>query len=193
MKNIFSLMMALLCILLLASCAAEKPHADVMQLTAYSSLDEFLAEGSAEYSEIRIPSSLPEDYKLYKITAGSDVAFWYLPEEYLTDKDTRTDAEAFQKHFMYIDSINASFDTFVKQLGGHPSNLVEDKYFITYTSSCMINWEEDGRLLSLYLPADMEVADGMIISNTVDKTSVTEIITLDGLCRTAQIRISGNE
>lgn len=182
------------------SDANEEETACVIDLVGYASLDEFLeaaqnATGGkddiaqlASLEEIRIPSSIPEEYKLYKITAGAaDIAFWYMPEEYLKDSDSRLHGEAFQKHFMYIDSRSGSFESFVKQLEGHPSDLVKDKYFITYTSSCMVNWEEDGRLLSLYLPGHLNVVDGTVVST--DDESPFPGIGLDELCRTEEITI----
>ena len=51
-----------------------------------------------------LPTGLPEEYKLYKITAtGADIAFWYLPEEDLISEETIAAAEKGQKYFIFVD------------------------------------------------------------------------------------------
>ncbi len=224
MKKLLTIMAALLCVLLLASCGSddkagtpppvevecalapvgsvtdEEETACVIDLVGFSSLDEFLeaAKNStggkddiaqlASLEEILIPSSIPEEYKLYKITAGAaDIAFWYMPEEYLKDNDSRLDGEAFQKHFMYIDSRNSSFDVFTEQIKHLPSFFTYDKYSIVNTSGYMVNWEESGRLITLYLPGHMDVVDGKVISTLNNEETI--VASLDEICRTEKIII----
>ena len=50
-----------------------------------------------------LPTGLPEEYKLYKITVtGADIAFWYLPEEDLISEEAIDEAEDRQKYFKFI-------------------------------------------------------------------------------------------
>lgn len=187
---------------------AEEPVecATEVSLIGFESLEDFLvaAEAAAaggdiadlaSLTEISLPTSLPDGYMLYKITAGAlDIGFWYLPEEYLTDESTILEAEAYQKHIMFIDSRGScDFETLVTQLGGHPSNLIKGKYFITYTSTYMINWEENGKLLSMYLPADMGIGNGTISTTEMESGTTVTYNDLDTFCETETITIRTDE
>lgn len=81
-------------------------------IETFSSLEEFeeaaltgqtgVANMAALYRYC-LPTGLPEEYKLYKITVtGADTAFWYLPEEELASEETIAAAEDGQKYFKFI-------------------------------------------------------------------------------------------
>ena len=79
----------------------------------FSSLEEFEEaaltgqQGVANMAALRrycLPTGLPAEYKLYKITAtGADIAFWYLPEKNLISEETIAAAENGQKYFIFVD------------------------------------------------------------------------------------------
>ena len=51
-----------------------------------------------------LPTGLPEEYRLYKITVtGADIAFWYLPEADLISEEAIEAAEDGQKYFKFVD------------------------------------------------------------------------------------------
>ncbi len=87
-------------------------------LVSFSSLDEFASclnsaekgEDIADLASLKsyyLPIAIPEGYELYKITAGAaDIGFWYLPQEFLSSVESMRDAEAQQKHFLFISSSN---------------------------------------------------------------------------------------
>ena len=87
-------------------------------LVSFSSLDEFVSylnseekgEDIANLASLKsyyLPTAIPEGYELYKITAGAaDIGFWYLPQEFLSSVESMRDAEAQQKHFLFISSSN---------------------------------------------------------------------------------------
>lgn len=171
-------------------------------LITYDTLEDFLAAAKnavpndeidlMSLEDISVPSSLPDGYTLYKITAGvADIAFWYLPEEYLTDDETADMAEAQQKHFMFIDSRdNYDFDKVLNQLGGDRSQLIDNKYFVGFTSTNVIVWEEDGNVLWLHLPAEMTISDSETATMNRDAAvmSISES-DFDAYCETECISI----
>ena len=79
----------------------------------FSSLEEFeeaaltRQQGVANMAALDryfLPTGLPEEYKLYKITVtGADIAFWYLPETDLISEKTMKAAEDGQKYFIFVD------------------------------------------------------------------------------------------
>ena len=108
-----------------------------------------------------LPTGIPTDYQLYKITAGSmDIAFWYLPEEALVSDDAKLNAELRQEHFMFISSRGTYvFESEMSSLGATSDDLIEGKYLIPNYAPNMIIWEEDDVVLMMYLPKDYAVED----------------------------------
>lgn len=87
-----------------------------------------------------LPAGIPEEYRLYKITAAkNDIGFWYLPEEALASDDARLPAESRNEHFLFI-SPRVNY-----------SGFAGDETTLT--------WQENGDLLMLYLPKDFTVDD----------------------------------
>ena len=87
-----------------------------------------------------LPAGIPEEYRLYKITAAkNDIGFWYLPEEALASDDARLSAESRNEHFLFI-SPRVNY-----------SGFAGDETTLT--------WQENGDLLMLYLPKDFTVED----------------------------------
>lgn len=87
-----------------------------------------------------LPTGIPEEYHLYKITAAkNDIGFWYLPEEALASDDTRLSAESRNEHFLFI-SPRVNY-----------SGFAGDETILT--------WQENGDSLILYLPKDFTVDD----------------------------------
>lgn len=87
-----------------------------------------------------LPTGIPEEYRLYKITAAkNDIGFWYLPEEALASDDTRLSAESRNEHFLFI-SPRVNY-----------SGFAGDETILT--------WQENGDSLMLYLPKDFTVDD----------------------------------
>lgn len=87
-----------------------------------------------------LPTGIPEEYRLYKITAAkNDIGFWYLPEEALASDDARLSAESRNEHFLFI-SPRVNY-----------SGFAGDETTLT--------WQENGDLLMLYLPKDFTVDD----------------------------------
>jgi len=87
-----------------------------------------------------LPTGIPEEYRLYKITAAkNDIGFWYLPEEALVSDDTRLSAESRNEHFLFL-SPRVYYDGFAG-------------------NETMLTWQENGDLLMLYLPKDFTVDD----------------------------------
>ena len=89
----------------------------------------------------RLPTNLPENYKLYKITAGVvDVGFWYMPEECLTSVNS---AEANGRHFMFVYGRDAA-----------GSELAEGTFIVEKGVRDVIKWNGGGHALHLYVPTD---------------------------------------
>ena len=89
----------------------------------------------------RLPSNLPENYKLYKITAGVvDIGFWYMPEDCLTSVNS---AEANGRHFMFVYGRDAA-----------GSELAEGTFIVEKGVRDVIKWNGDGHALHLYIPTD---------------------------------------
>ena len=143
-----------------------------VSIVRYDSLDALVsaAKNPSEHDEIAslssldnisVPTGIPDGYSLYKVTAGAvDIAFWYLPNQFLTSNDSILSAEAEQKHFMFIDGRESyGFDEVLEQFGAERTNLIKDKYYVTNTSRQKVIWEDsDGSVLMLYLPKDFSTS-----------------------------------
>lgn len=130
---------------------------DMEAFTAYA----FSAEketDAAELASLRtffVPVGIPEEYQLYKITAGiSDIGFWYLPEDCLSSADVILEAEAGQKHFLFLSTRGTyEFENVITQFGAAQGDLLEGKYLV---DEGMVVWEQNHTILMLYLPVDYE-------------------------------------
>ena len=141
-------------------------------LVSFSSLDEFTSylnseekgEGKADLANLKsyyLPTALPQGYELYKITAGTaDIGFWYLPHECLSSAESMQDAEARQKHFLFISSRGTyDFNGIKTQFNITDDEMINNKYFLAGSSPSIIIWEEQGTTLMLYLPVNFETSD----------------------------------
>lgn len=152
--------------------AEPEVYASPATLMEFSNLEDFSTyaasaksgEDTAKMSSLEyyyLPTGIPTDYQLYKITAGSmDIAFWYLPEEALVSDDAKLNAELRQEHFMFISSRGTYvFESEMSSLGATSDDLIEGKYLIPNYAPNMIIWEEDDVVLMMYLPKDYAVED----------------------------------
>lgn len=143
-----------------------------VDLVSFSSLDEFVSylnseekgEDIANLASLKsyyLPTAIPEGYELYKITAGgADIGFWYLPQECLSSAESMRDAEAQQKHFLFISSRGTyDFNGIKTQFNITDDELIDNKYFMAESSTSIIIWEEHGTTLMLYLPVNLEALD----------------------------------
>lgn len=115
----------------------------------------------AELASLRYyftPTGIPEEYKLYKITAGiADIGFWYLPDECLSSTDAILEAESSQKHFLFISTRGTyEFGSVMAQLGITQNELIDGRYLVREGPDRMVIWEDNNVTLMLYLPADYE-------------------------------------
>jgi len=143
----------------------------------------------AALSEVSLPVGIPEGYELYKIVAGSaDIAFYYMPKEYLIDETTCAEAEATLKHYMFVDSRDSyDLDTLITQVGGQRSDLVDGKYYIHDTiTSTVVMWEENEKAHLLYLPSETTfssaaaaAANPSLTYSQLDTICKTQVITID--------------
>ena len=92
----------------------------------------------------RLPTNLPENYKLYKITAGVvDVGFWYMPEDCLNGESSPYSAEAQGRYFNFIYGRDAA-----------DSQLAEGTFIVEKGVRDVIKWNGGGHALQLYVPTD---------------------------------------
>ena len=161
-----------------ASEADLMPFASLEEFTSYLKNAE---EGGdvadlAMLNEYYLPAGIPDEYKLYKITAGIvDIGFWYLPEEYLVSKDAILSAEAEQKHFLFISPRrSSSMDNLVEQFNMNENELVDESYYVHEASTDIILWEEDAKALTLYMPIDY-VAEAAVENNISQICAVKKV------------------
>ena len=163
-------LMGVLMIFLAAGCgnagSTEEIQDSAADLVVFSDIDAFAAyalsaekeEDAAELASLHdyfVPTGIPEAYQLYKITAGaSDIGFWYLPEECLSLGDAILEAEAGQKHFLFLSTRGTD------ELGRAIA--------LFGAADRMVIWEQDHAMLMLYLPADYE-ADNISALCTVEQ------------------------
>ena len=119
-----------------------------------------------KFDKYYLPNGLPDNYKLYKITAGiPDVGFWYLPEECLISRETIMEAESLSRHFLFIFTrwgLESPMDGIKVQHGFTDENLVNGKYLLE-SMPYILFFEADGELMMLYLPTSLPVdADGAL-------------------------------
>ena len=138
---------------------------DLETFTVYAASAEEKETDAAELVSLRaffVPAGIPEGYQLYKITAGiADIGFWYLPEECLSSADAILEAEAGQKHFLFMSTRGTyEFGSVITQFSAVQDDLLEGKYLVREGADRMVIWEQDHVVLMLYLPADYE-ADGI--------------------------------
>ncbi len=150
-----------------------------VDLVSFSNLEDFnsylkKAEKGGDVADLAslkkyyLPTRIPEEYKLYKITAGvEDIGFWYLPKSYLDSEDSIFRGEASQKHYLFICTRNGDMEG-VKQFELESSDLIDNKYYLYNASTDILFWEQDGNLLMLYLPVG-------IASKLVNNESISEL------------------
>lgn len=176
-------LMGLLVIFFAVGCgnadSAEEIKDSPADLVVFSDIDAFAAYAisaeeketdAAELASLRtffVPAGIPELYQLYKITAGiSDIGFWYLPEDCLFSTDAILEAEAGQKHFLFLSTRGTyEFGSVMAQLSAAQDDLLEGKYLV---HEGMVIWEQNHTILMLYLPVDYE-ADNIPSLCTADQ------------------------
>lgn len=146
---------------------SDEISASAVDLSVFWSLEEFQNYISSTKREDDIvdlaaleyyylPTGIPSEYKLYKITAGaSDIGFWYLPDNMTSSKDAILEAESLQKHFLFISSRGSyEFSSILEQFGSKRDSLQDGKYLVPEEISNMIIWEQNGVTLMMYLPIE---------------------------------------
>lgn len=141
-----------------------------VDLVEFSNIDDFSAyllsaeknEDMADLASLTyyfLPTGIPEGYKLYKITAGvSDIGFWYLPDEFLSSTDATLDAEALQKHFLFISTRDTyEFGSVMAQFEATQDDLIDGRYLLRDGSEKLVIWEQNGATLMMYLPTNYDV------------------------------------
>lgn len=140
-------------------------------IETFSSLEEFeeaaltgqtgVANMAALYRYC-LPTGLPEEYKLYKITVtGADIAFWYLQEADLVSAETIAAAEDGQKYFKFIDERVRSpyannYATMVESFGGTVHGDFGDKDFIPKENPNLLIMKRHEEMFFLYMPEGYE-------------------------------------
>lgn len=178
-------LMGVLMIFLAAGCgnagSTEEIQDSAADLVVFSDIDAFAAyalsaekeEDAAELASLHnyfVPTGIPEAYQLYKITAGaSDIGFWYLPEECLSSGDAILEAEAGQKHFLFLSTRGTDeLGRVIALFGAAENELLDGKYLVCEGTDRMVIWEQDHAMLMLYLPANYE-ADNISALCTVEQ------------------------
>ena len=135
----------------------------------FSSLEEFEEaaltgqQGAANMAALYrycLPTGIPENYQLYKVTVtGADIAFWYLPAEELTSRETIEVAEDAEKHFKFIDErIRSPFANnyarMVESYGGTVHGDFGDEDFIPKENPNLLIMKRHEEMFFLYMPED---------------------------------------
>lgn len=147
-------------------------HADPVETERFYSIEDFTArsmkrqshETTAKLNALDyyfLPQNIPEGYILCKIVAGiSDIGFWYLPEEYSSSTEQVEQGIADGKHFQFISSRGVyDFGSVMRQFDASTEDLIEGKYLIDEGSRDAIIWEQDGEVLMLTIPAELNYTD----------------------------------
>ena len=173
-KRDIAVWIGIVMVFLIAGCGntggAEEIQDSAADLTVFPDMEAFTAYAisaeqetdAAELASLReffAPAGIPEEYQLYKITAGiSDIGFWYLPEECLSSADTILEAESSQKHFLFLSTRGSyEFGNVMAQFGVTENELLDGKYLVHEGTDRVIIWEQNHVVLMLYLPTDYEV------------------------------------
>jgi len=121
-------------------------------LSTKSSTKDLAALGTLE--RYFLPTGIPDDYVLYKITAGIvDIGFWYMPREYLASREGILEGESLHKHFLFISGRGTnSLATIMDRHNKTAKDLINGRYHVSPYNSNLFFWEEDGELLSMYTP-----------------------------------------
>ena len=138
-------------------------------IETFSSLEEFeeaaltgqkgVANMAALYRYC-LPTGLPEEYKLYKITVtGADIAFWYLPEADLTSEETIAEAEDGQKYFKFVNQRIRSpyaneYANMVKSYDGEANVGSGDMDYIPAENPELLIMRRREEMFFLFMPED---------------------------------------
>ena len=110
----------------------------------------------ASLEKYYLPTGLPDDYKLYKITSGIvNIGFWYLPEDELNNPDSIRRAEAQERYFLFISPRQTTNEDVLQyQFGYEEDELINNKYYIVEYMPNVIVWIENNAKFELYIPKD---------------------------------------
>ena len=137
------------------------------QIEEFSTLEEFEQaaltgqQGAANMAALYrycLPTGIPENYQLYKITVtGVDIAFWYLPAEELTSRETIEAAENAEKYFKFIDERIRSpfannYANMVESYGGTVDAYFGDDDFIPEEEPNLLIMKRHEEMFFLYMP-----------------------------------------
>lgn len=165
----------------------EEIHEDGSEFDVFSDLTGFTTfllnvqqgEGYADLSSLEkyyFPVGIPDDYELYKITAGVvNIGFWFLPKEKLISEDVALLAEARQEHFLFISPReHSSMDIMQSQFGFEESELIDGKYYVVEYAPNVILWIQDDAMFELYVPANniQRYTDESVISDICETETV---------------------
>ena len=133
----------------------------------FSSLEEFEEaaltgqQGAANMAVLYrycLPTGIPENHQLYKVTVtGADIAFWYLPAEELTSRETIEAAEDAEKYFKFVDErIRSPFANnyarMVESYGGTVDQVFGDADFVPKERPNLLIMKRHEEMFFLYLP-----------------------------------------
>ena len=143
----------------------NQPEVEEVDTIRFDSLEEFndyltFAKSEEDIAELKnlkkyyLPTAIPPEYELYKITAGiKDIGFWYLPRTYLEEDQSLFLAEAQQMYYLFISPrYDDSIETVYDQFGVSKENRGEQYYVHNLGNRNLIFWEQDGTVFGLYTP-----------------------------------------
>lgn len=163
----------------------EVSEADLIRFSSLDEFNDYVAKATkggdiAQLSELNqyyLPTKIPTEYELYKITAGSaDIGFWYLPKEYLSSENKMMEGEANQKHFLFISPRHPSTMDDVKQhFGFEDETLIDGNIYLYKSATNILFWEEFDCVMMLYLPSDFDVEN----NKSITELCIVETITVE--------------
>lgn len=195
-KTKMLLIVFILVISLLIGCS-NGIHVDPVLTERFYSLEDFVSrslekqsgESAAKLNKLDyyfLLQNIPEGYTLCKIVAGTvDIGFWYLPEEYASSKDLIEQGIAEGKYFQFISSRGAyDFGSVMSQFDASTEDLIDGKYLIDEGNRDAIIWEQDGEVLMLTIPAELNYTDVLpyctaekYVRNTATQSFEVEAVT----------------
>lgn len=171
MKKVYFGFLCVVFLIMLGGCSLGR-HADPVQTERFYSIEEFVSHSMTSRSKETVaklntldfyflPSNMPKGYTLCKIVAGtSDIGFWYLPETYVSSPKLVEQGIVEGEHFQFISSRGVyDFESVMSQFDASKEDLIEGKYLIDEGSRDAIIWEQDGEVLMLTIPAELNYTD----------------------------------
>ena len=117
----------------------------------------------AGLEQIYLPVGIPETYRLYRIYVGDDgMSFWYMPEENLVSRRSRTSAMAYRRDFTVSITrwnLEDPKGAMMGQLRGvSVHDLIDGRYY--FDEWHLIEWTTDTERVWMYIPRTTRNAQG---------------------------------